>query len=50
MHIKYQERQDGGGHRPKDPVEAFGGRAALESEGFTFNENDPASCTAEGGE
>ena len=50
MHIKYQERQANGSYRAKDPVEIFGGRAALESEGFSFNDTDPASCPAGGGE
>ena len=45
MHIQY--RKNG---KYVDLVEAFGGQAALGEEGFGFDENDPASCTEEGGE
>ena len=50
MHIKYRERLDDGSYRTVDPVEAFGGREALEQEGFTFDENDPANCAEDGGD
>ena len=51
MHIKYRERQEDGSYLTKDPVEVFGGEDALEEEGFSFDENDPGSCSApEGGE